>query len=522
MKPLRNILFIMCDQLRRDYLGCYGHPVLRTPAIDALAARGTRFDRAYVQGPVCGPSRMSTYTGRYVASHGASWNFVPLPIQVPTLGEYMRAAGLRNALVGKSHVLPDRAGLHRLGLDPASGIGQLLAEGGFEPYARHDGIVPDAKARLGQPPYNAYLQQKGYAATNAWHEFANAGLDADGRLGSGWLMRHANLPARVAEPHSETAWATDEALRFMREQGERPWCLHLSYVKPHWPYIAPAPYHQAYGEADVAPAARSEAELRDAHPVVRAFQEHIDSRSFARDEVRRRVIPAYMGLVQQIDDHVGRLMAGLEALGRRDDTLIVFTSDHGDLLGDHWLGEKELFYESSAAVPLIVVDPVAGVPGRVCAELVEAIDLIPTFLEALGRPKEDQWLEGRSLLPAVRGLGLPGREAAFSELDYAFYPAARALGVDPDHAHATMVCTSRWKYVDFDGFEPQLFDLQEDPMELVDLGSAPGYASHRSEMRERMLQWRSARRTRTTMSDAEARELADRRHRMPDFVIGAW
>ena len=98
MGKVKNVLFIMCDQLRRDYLGCYGHPTIRTPHIDALAARGTRFDRAYVQGPVCGPSRMSTYTGRYVASHGATWNFVPLPLQVPTLGDYMRGAGLRTAV----------------------------------------------------------------------------------------------------------------------------------------------------------------------------------------------------------------------------------------------------------------------------------------------------------------------------------------------------------------------------------------------------------------------------------------
>ena len=100
MAKVRNILFIMSDQLRRDYLSCYGHPSLPTPHIDALAAKGTRFNHAYVQGPVCGPSRMSTYTGRYVSSHGATWNFVPLSLQIPTLGDYMRSAGLRNAVIG--------------------------------------------------------------------------------------------------------------------------------------------------------------------------------------------------------------------------------------------------------------------------------------------------------------------------------------------------------------------------------------------------------------------------------------
>ncbi len=522
MSKVRNILFIMCDQLRRDYLGCYGHPTIRTPHLDALATRGTRFTRAYVQGPVCGPSRMSTYTGRYVASHGATWNFVPLPVQIPTLGDYMRNVGLRTALIGKSHVLPDILGLQRLGIDPASGVGSLLAQGGFEPFARHDGIVPDAKAEQGKPAYNGYLQQNGYGARNAWHEFANAGTDIHGQLQSGWQMRNAGLAARVKEEHSETAWVTDEGLRFIKEQGDKPWCLHLSYVKPHWPYIAPAPYHDAYGPEDVVPAARSDAERSQGHPVLRAFQQHVDSQSFARDEVRTKVIPTYMGLVQQIDEHVGRLMQALKALGRQDDTLVVFTSDHGDLLGDHWLGEKEMFYESSAAVPLIVVDPRAAVTGKTCDALVESIDLIPTFLDALGAPPEGCWLEGQSLMPAVCGTGKVLREAAFSELDYAFYPAARMLGLDVNGAKATMACTDRWKYVDYMGFEPQLFDLKQDPQELLDLGTSSAHAPAREEMQIRLAHWRSSLRSRTTMSDLEARKLVERRNTMKDFVIGAW
>ena len=189
MAKVRNILFIMCDQLRRDYLSCYGHPTLPTPHIDALAAKGTRFNHAYVQGPVCGPSRMSTYTGRYVSSHGATWNFVPLSLQIPTLGDYMRSAGLRNAVIGKTHVLPDLAGLHRLGLAPTEGVGRRLAEGGFDNYARHDGIIPDSKAMQSQPVYNQYLLQQGYIAANPWHEFANAALDETGQLQSGWSIR---------------------------------------------------------------------------------------------------------------------------------------------------------------------------------------------------------------------------------------------------------------------------------------------------------------------------------------------
>jgi len=522
MTRVRNILFIMCDQLRRDYLGCYGHPSLRTPNIDALAQRGTRFARCYVQGPVCGPSRMSTYTGRYVASHGASWNFVPLSAHLPTIGEHLRACGLRTAVVGKTHVVADREGLRRMGLDPAHGPGRLIGEGGFEPFARHDGVITEGKLAQANPPYNAYLQHAGHAAHNAWHDYANAAEGPDGTLLSGWSMRHARRPARVAEHHGETAWATDEALRFIHEQGDAPWCLHLSYIKPHWPYMAPAPYHEAYGPADVQPAVRSARERDVAHPVVQAFREHAESLTFARDEVRLGVIPTYMGLVQQIDDHMGRLMRGLQQAGRHDDTLVVFTSDHGDMLGDHWLGEKELFYEASAAVPLIIAEPAASMPGQVRHDLVEAIDLLPTFIDAVGGEPEHQWLEGESLLPLVRGTGTVQREAAFSELDYGFYPAARALGLSVNDARATMACTTRWKYIDYLGFAPQLFDLREDPQELVDRGPDPSLAGVRSDMADRLRCWRTHLRSRTTLSDTAAAQLAMRRNAMREIVIGAW
>jgi len=521
MAKVRNILFIMCDQLRRDYLSCYGHPTLPTPNIDTLAAKGTRFTRAYVQGPVCGPSRMSSYTGRYVSSHGATWNFVPLSVQIPTLGDYMRSAGLSTAVIGKTHVLPDLTGLQRMGLNASEGLGLRLAEGGFDPYARHDGIIPDSKAKISQPLYNQYLQKNGYDALNPWHDFANAAFDDQGQLQSGWSMRNAHLPARVHESHSETAWCTDQALQFIQTQGESPWCLHLSYIKPHWPYIAPAPYHQRFDAQDIKAAVRSDSERTNTHPVYKAFRNHVESQSFAQQRVRERVIPTYMGLVQQIDDHIGRLMAGLQSQGRLQDTLIVFTSDHGDMLGDHWLGEKEMFYEASAGVPLMIVDPSQPQQVSVCDALVEAIDLIPTFMDALGEPTEHQWLEGRSLVPCLQQTEV-GREAVFSELDYAFYPAAKELHLPVNEARATMVRTQRWKLVDYQGFAPQLFDMQEDPNELSDLGQSAEHASLRADLRDLIQQWRKALRTRTSMSDAQADLLAARRNAMKDIVIGQW
>ncbi|MGC2517570.1 MAG: alkaline phosphatase family protein [Burkholderiales bacterium] len=504
MATVRNILFVMCDQLRADHLSCYGHPRLKTPNIDRIAALGTRFTRCYVQGPICGPSRMSFYTGRYVMSHGATWNFVPLPAGERTLGDYLRQAGLRTAVAGKTHAAADAEGIERLGLHPREGKGLLVAEAGFEPLARDDGIVTEKRAEWAHSRYNEFLKAKGYPGGNPWHDFANSGANPDGSLASGWHMRNARLPARVPEADSETAWTTDRAIEFIREQAEQPWCLHLSYIKPHWPYIAPAPYHSIFGPEDCAAPLRDPREREDAHPVFRAFRGHPAGRAFSREEVRRNVVPTYMGLVKQIDDHLGRVLVCLKKFGRMDDTLIVFTSDHGDYLGDHWLGEKELFYEQSVRVPLIISDPSPqALRGATSDALVEAIDLLPTFIDALGRPVPGHILEGHSLLPLLHGGPASSRQAVFSELDYSFYAARRELGVAPLCARAVMARTQDWKLVHYDAFPPQLFDLRTDPQELEDLGANSGTAHARRQLQEHMFEWMRARRNRITMSDAQ-------------------
>lgn len=520
----RNVLFIMCDQLRRDYLSCYGHPTLRTPNIDWLAGRGVRFDQAYVQGAVCGPSRMSIYTGRYVSSHGSIFNFVPLRATEQGLGDYLRPAGIRCAVVGKTHIEGDAQGLARLGVKPDSMQGMLAAEGGFEPYVRDDGIWPfDGPQGLNQ--YDMYLRAKGYAGTNLWHEQANSAVGDAGELLSGWHMRHADRPARIAEADSETAFMTDRAMDFIRARGEQPWCLHLSYIKPHWPYMAPAPYHKMYGPQDILPAQRSQRELDDAHPVTDGYRQWEVSRSFCNDAVRRRVIPAYMGLVRQIDDHLGRLFDFLRRHGRLDDTLIVFASDHGDYLGDHWLGEKELFHDTVSRIPLIVYDPTPQADARrgsVERSLAEAIDIVPTILDALGVPIPDHIIEGRSLLPTLHGRqDASWRSAAFSEFNFGFRDSVRVpLARTVDQCHAMVVYDGRWKYVHYDGLPPHLFDLHNDPQEFEDRGRDPGLQGRRAEMKERLFEWMFRRKRHPTIGLEQAH--AYHAQEQKAVHIGAW
>jgi arylsulfatase A-like enzyme len=339
-------------------------------------------------------------------------------------------------------------------------------------------------------------------------------------------MRNARLPARVREEHSETAYTTDQALRFIEDQGENPWVLHLSYVKPHWPYIAPAPYHALYAPEQCLPVSRHPAERgAAAHPVLREFQNEEVAQSFQRDDCIAAVRPTYQGLIAQIDAHIGRVWDLLERTGRWKDTLVIFTADHGDYLGDHWLGEKELFHDCIQRVPFLLYDPSAAADatrGTVEDRFVEAIDVVPTILDALGMDAQPHLLEGRSLMPLLHGAAQDWRGAVFSELDWTFRAARRRLGLPTGNHRGFMVRTERWKYIHWtSGLRPQLYDLAGDPEEFFDLGEDPALEPVRVEMRERLLEWATKLKTRTTLTWAEAEFRTDR-HKAAGVFYGEW
>lgn len=507
-----NILFIMFDQLRFDYLSCAGHASLKTPNIDRLAAKGVRFINTNVQSPVCGASRMSYYTGRYVSSHGAAWNNYPLKVGEQTLGDHLRKLDVSSWLIGKTHMMVDGEGMDRLGISRDSIIGARVSECGFDVHTRDDGLWaegPDGLYDSKRSPYNEYLKSKGYEGDNPWANSANAGVDADGDIATGWLMSNAGEPANVAEEDSETPWLTDQAIEFLESRkGGEPFLCHLSYIKPHWPYIVPAPYHDMYGHNHIQPVNRAEAERDDPHPVYAQFMGNKIGQAFRRDEVRETVIPAYMGLIKQCDDQMGRLFDYLEKSGQMDNTMIVLTSDHGDYMGDHWLGEKDLFHEPSVKVPLIIYDPSSaadGTRGTTCDALVEAIDLTATFIEFEGGDVPDHIVEGRSLLPFLHGeTPEDWRDFAVSEYDYSATSMAKNLDLAPKDARMFMVADEAWKFIHFEGgFRPMLFDLANDPNELIDLGNSKNHAHIIDEMYERLFTWSRRSSQRTTISDDE-------------------
>ncbi|WP_298814005.1 sulfatase-like hydrolase/transferase [uncultured Roseibium sp.] len=513
-----NILFVMYDQLRFDYMSCAGHPHLHTPNFDRVAAMGVRFTNAYVQSPICGASRMSTYTGRYASSHGAQWNGFPLRIGEMTMGDHLRSLGMECWLIGKTHMKADKEGMSRLGLSPDSVIGARQEECGFDVWVRDDGLWgqgPDGFYDEKRSPYNEYLKSKGYDSANPWADFANAGI-SDDQIASGWMFDNADKAANIREEDSETPWLTSQAIAFM-EQAKGTWCAHVSYIKPHWPYIVPAPYHEMFGKNHVPQARRHALERENAHPVYAAYMESKISEAFQQDAVREKVIPAYMGLIKQCDDQLGRLLDYLEESGQLKDTMIVLTSDHGDYLGDHWLGEKDLFHEQSVKVPLIIHDPreeAQATRGTTCDALVEAIDLLPTFVQAAGGKVPDHILEGRSLEPFLHGKATQTRDFVISEFDYSPTPQCVKLELEPRDARLFMVFDGRYKLMHAEGgFRPMLFDLASDPEEFVDLAKDNEHAAEIDRLYGYLAQWGRRLAQRVTKSEDDIKAMRGRSRR---------
>lgn len=498
MASVKNVLFIMVDQMRADCLGVAGHPTLETPTLDWLASKGTRFPKTYVQSAVCGPARMSFYTGRYVHSHRSYWNGVPLPFDERTLADHVREAGVRAALCGKVHHEPDAAFLARLEAHGFRSEGAGATDAGFEPWERND---------FWGAGWMSYLKERGYDLPFEKPMMAAFLVeDADGTRHNGWRFENTRLPTVIREEDSDTAVMTRRAMEFIADAGDDRWLLHLSYVKPHWPNVAPAPYHALYDPADVPPPVRDARELRQAHPILAPFRDERRSLPFDEERTWREMRATYYGLIRQIDDHLGRLFDFLRERGRLDDTLVIFVSDHGEYMGDHWLFEKELFYEAAINVPLIVYDPRPDAArGAVSTEFVESIDLLPTVLEALGIAVPAA-VQGRSLLPLLRGERPAGwRDAVFADWDFRFYRTSKVLNLPPHLCRAWMVRDDSFKYVRFNGLPDMLFDLQEDPNELRDLAADPAHRGTAADYRERLLDWRQA-----TEDDSRGAQLMER------------
>lgn len=478
----KNVLLILADQWRGDALSCLGHACARSPHLDALAAEGALFRRHYAQCAPCGPARASIFTGLYLHNHRVVANGAPLDARLTNLALEARKAGYAPALFGYTDQTPDPRGLSPD--DPS--------------LRTYEGVLPGFDAIVHMPerqePWLRWLKAQGYDPP--WEPLAIYRPVHDG-AGRGPTFAP---PAFKAE-HSESAFLTGEALAWLEANGDRPFFLHLAYLRPHPPWIAPEPWNALVHPDSVPPIRRAAtmAEEGASHPFLAAWLARNANPPVHRgpgpqpaemsEAELRQLRATYFGLCAQLDSEIGRLVAWLKANGRWNDTLVLFSADHGEMLGDRWMVGKDGFFDAAFHVPLIVRAPGAHA-GVAIDAFSEHVDLMPTILDWLGLPPARQG-DGRSLLPFLRGERSPGwREAAHWEFDFR---RRVPLGLPAGCANLVAHRGERFKYVRFAAaLPPLLFDLLEDPGETRNLAADPGYAGARAEAETALLDWRMA------------------------------
>jgi choline-sulfatase len=419
-----NLLFILSDEHSRRVLGSYGHPMIKTPNLDRLAAGGVRFTDAYCNSLICVPSRAALATGRYVHQTRFWDNAIPYDGTVPSWGHRLKAAGHEVTAIGKLHFrsAEDDNGFTEevMPLHVVDGIGDPLG------WLRDPLPVREAALRLANDAGRGNSSYQDYD-----DRITAAAVD--------WLKQHA------------------------APRGRKPWMLFVSLVCPHFPLIARPEWYDLYPEDRTPRPALYMPEERPNHPYVAAIREcQVYDKAF--DETKlRRALAAYFGLVSFVDHNVGRLLDALAASGLGDTTRVLYSSDHGDNLGTRGLWGKSTMYEEAAGVPMMLAGP--GVPkGFVCREPVSLVDVFPTVIDCAGLPPHpaDGALPGASLFDVARGKA--PRRTILSE----YHAAGAATG-------AFMIRKGPFKYVHYVGMPPQLFDLDADPQETRDLGQDPGY-----------------------------------------------
>ncbi len=494
-KPPRKVLFISADQWRAECLSAVGHPVVKTPHLDALAAEGVLFKRHFTVTAPCGPARASLQTGLYLMNHRSGRNGTPLDARHTNIAHEVRKGGMDPMLFGYTDTSADPRGLHLD--DPAL----RTFEGPLPGY--HIGLLfPDYVAA-----WMSNLRAKGYAFEGRRDVYQpRHGFDKPANRG------HRYIPTLFKAEDSDTNFMADQVITWLGDHRKDDWFMHCVFLRPHPPVIAPEPYNALYDPAHVGLPQRkpSVAEEAAQHPHLAQwiaafdrpnhYDEHNPNHLLDMPELELRQMRAcYYGMMNEVDDAVGRIVAHLKASGEYDDTLIVFTCDHGEMGGDHYTWGKELYFDQSFHIPLIVRDPRtisdAG-RGHQTDAFTESVDLMPTLLEWLGLGIPAQ-CDGRSLLPFLHGKKTPAhwREEAHMELDFRSGPysgldAQGALGLTPDQCQLAIIRGERWKYVFFAALPPLLFDLHKDPWEMNDLSRDPAHREVMLEMAHKMLSWR--------------------------------
>ena len=470
-EPARpNVLFIISDDLNNS-LGCYGHPLVKSPNIDRLAQQGVRFDRAYCQFPLCGPSRNSLLTGLYPNSTGILRNAEIFRQTIPrhqSLPHAFRAAGYFAARIGKlyHYNVPNSIGTN----------------GHDDPGSWELELNPAGCDRLLEESDIFSLRPGTFGGTLSWYASPR-----------GDLLHTDGIQATDAQ------WVLERCAR----DRSRPFFLAVGFFRPHTPYVSPKEYFEGYPEKEMPLVQGVEDDVKDlpADALGSQKKEH----ELLTDTLRQRAIQAYFASVSFMDAQVGRVLDTLERLGLADNTIVVFTSDHGYHLGEHGLWQKMSLFEESARVPLIIAAPGQGSQGGVAAAPVGLVDLYPTLAELCNVPTPEN-LQGQSLVPILKDPSELGRGWALSQVTRGPRTAAqkKKVPVAPSSqvtagsrtapTFGFTLRTPRWRYTEWDEGNRgrELYDHENDPLEQTNLADDPARAEDVAQLSKQLREAASA------------------------------
>ena len=474
-----NVILIEADQLSAKWLGCYGNPAAHSPNLDRLAARGCRFDRCFVNNPVCMASRASTLTGRSAQHHGVYYNGWELGLDLPIFPQVLREGGVQTLGVGKFHLeCHGRSAYNdvlKYGFDRAEVTEDIRAGDWLDWVERtHPEWYEQALATVWEMPHLAHYGPSG--------RDLNAAIRQAKEKHPPCTRAVLTYPSIVPEEACQTRWVADRAMAFLAERDQgRPFFLKVSFVDPHDPYDPPERFLELIDPVRIPLPVRSEDEA------LRKVLERFDEVEFLElfdqvDAEEWRIIRHhYFASIAFIDEQVGRLCAFLEEEGLEEETVIIFAADHGDAMGDHGFPVKGAWhFDACIRAPLLIAGP--GVAsGRVAEQVVTNLDLFPTVLAMAGVAHQVP-LEGMSLRPLLEGEGWLDRpNAALIESYSSYGNMAHAL-------RAWTVATPDSRYTRFGGGEGMLFDLADDADEQVNLCGRPGAAALEGRMKDLLLE----------------------------------
>ncbi|NRP14290.1 MULTISPECIES: alkaline phosphatase family protein [unclassified Aliiroseovarius] len=485
--PRKNVLFIIIDQLRADCVSGAMADHVDLPNLRNLMRDAVSFERHFSVVNPCGPSRASILTGQYSMNHRSVRNGTPLRHDTPNVATEMRKAGYLPMLFGYTDTSGDPR-IHHPN-DPAVQSYEYPMAGFHEML----------EMRLEQSlPWQSYLIRNGYQFDDYWDLYKPVSPSGN--------PPKLNDPALYKAEHSDTAFLTGRFLETMDAYAKQGWFAHLTYIRPHPPLVAPAPYNDMYDPAGLPLPNRLDSAEMDAalHPYFTPAQKSSTAADFVKgfpdlsptDEAIQTLRAVYLGLATEVDHHIGRVVQFLKDSGQYDDTLLIVTADHGEMLGDHHLWGKMTVHDAAYHTPLIIRlpgnDPRAG--ERV-SQPTESIDLMPTILDWVGQEVPNS-VDGRSLLPLTQGeIPSDWRRYSFSELDFADpeNPTRweQELGTDPSTSNLSILRDNHLTLIEFadETLDPILFDHRANG-ETENLAQNPSYATDLARMSRQMLRHR--------------------------------